>query len=60
MCFSKITLTNSVYFLNYENYFEDLLESIPDHGKIILIIFLFKSDIDFLKECGFVKKDINR
>ena len=42
------------------NYFKDLFESIPDYRKIVLLIFLIKSDEDLLKECGFLMSDINR
>ena len=41
------------------NYFTDLFESIPDDKKIVLIMFLFKNDVNFLYECGFLKGDIN-
>ena len=41
------------------NYFEDLFESIPDHRKIVLLIFLIQNDKNLLKEIGFSKKDIN-
>ena len=41
------------------NYFKDLFESIPDYKKIVLLMFLFKNDVNFLYECGFLKGDIN-
>ena len=41
------------------NYFKDLFESIPDYEKIVLLMFLIKSDVDILYECGFLKVDIN-
>ena len=41
------------------NYFKDLLESIPDYKKIVLLMFLIKNDVNFLYECGFLKGDIN-
>ena len=44
--------------MNYENFFKDMFESIPDYRKRVLLIFLFKNDNDFLKECGFLNKDI--
>ena len=44
----------------YENYFEDLFESISDYRKKVLLIFLIQNDDDFLKESGFLKSDINR
>ena len=42
------------------NYFEDIVESIPDYRKIVLIIFLIQNDENLLKEIGFCKTDINR
>ena len=45
--------------MNYENYFKDLLESIPDYRKIVLIIFLIQNDKNLLKEIGFSKHDVN-
>ena len=41
------------------NYFKDLFESIPDHRKLVLIIFLFQNDKNLLKGIGFNKLDIN-
>ena len=41
------------------NYFKELLESIPDYRKIVLLIFLIQNDKNLLKEIGFSKKDIN-
>ena len=46
--------------MNYENYFKDKLESIPDYRKIVLLMFLIKNNEDLLKECGFLKSDIIR
>ena len=46
--------------MNYENYFENLFESIPNYRKIVLLLFLIKNDVDLLNECGFPKHDINR
>ena len=43
-----------------ENYFEDMLESIPDYRKIVLILFLIQNDKGLLKECGFLKSDVHR
>ena len=37
--------------MNSENYFKDMFESIPDNRKIILLIHLFQSGDDLLKEC---------
>ena len=41
------------------NYFTDLFESILDYKKIVLWMFLIKSHVIFLYECGFLKGDIN-
>ena len=41
------------------NYFTELFESIPDYKKIVLLMFLFKNDVNFSYECGFLKGDIN-
>ena len=46
--------------MNYENYFNDMFESIPDYRKIVLLMFLTKNDVDLLNECGYIKNDINR
>ena len=45
--------------MNNVNYFKEIFESIPDYKKIVLLIFLIKSDVNFLYECGFLKSDIN-
>ena len=37
--------------MNSETYFKDMFESIPDNRKIILLILLFQSGDDLLKEC---------
>ena len=42
------------------NYFKDIIESIPDYRKIVLLIFLIQNDKNLLKEIGFSKNDINR
>ena len=36
--------------MNYENYFKDIFESIPDYRKIVLLIFLIQNDKNLLKE----------
>ena len=45
-------------------YFKDMLKSIEDYRKIILLIFIIKRDDEFLKEIGlsddFIKKTIQR
>ena len=53
--------------MNYENYSEDMLESISAYRRIVLLIFFIQNDInhfqfgiDFLKECIFLKYDNNR
>ena len=40
-------------------YFRDLFESISDHKKIVLFMFLMKNDVKFLYECGFLRGDTN-
>ena len=42
------------------NYFKDLLESIPDYRKIVLLVFLIQNDKKLLKETGFSERDISR
>ena len=46
--------------MDYENYFKDMFESIPDYRKIVLLLFLIQNDTNFLKEIGFSENDINR
>ena len=46
--------------MNYENYFKDMFETIPDYRKIVLLLFLFKNDSGLLTECGLLKNDIIR
>ena len=46
--------------MNYETYFKDLFQSIPDYRKIVLSKFLNKKDPDLLKECGFSKNGMSR
>ena len=45
--------------MNCEDYFQNIFESIPDYGKIVLLISLIKKDKNLL-ECGFLKIDNNR
>ena len=45
--------------MNNVIFFTDLFESIPDHKKIVLLMFLIKNYVNFLYECGFPKGDIN-
>ena len=44
--------------MNYENYFIDLLESIEDYRKTVLLLFLFQNDKNLIKEIGFSKNVI--
>ena len=37
-----------------------MFKSIPDYRKTVLLLFLIKDDEDLLKECGFLKREINR
>ena len=46
--------------MNHVNYFKELLESIQEYKKIILLLFLIQNDINLLTECGFVRNDLNR
>ena len=45
--------------MDYENYFKDMFESIPDYKKLVLLMFLIKNDANFLYESPFLKGDIN-
>ena len=45
--------------MNNSNYFKDIFESIIDHRKIVLLIFLIQNDKTLLKEIGFSKHDVN-
>ena len=40
------------------SYFKDLFESTPNYEKIVLLLFLYKNDVNFLYECGFLERDI--
>ena len=46
--------------MNYENYLRDLIESIEDYRKIVLLIFLVQNDKTLLNGIRFSKNDINR
>ena len=46
--------------MNYENYFKDLFESIPDYRKIFLSFSLIQNKVNFFPEVGFSEHDINR
>ena len=43
-----------------EKYFEELLISIKDYKKLILLIFLIQNDKNFLREIGFSENHIDR
>ena len=45
--------------MNYENSFKDMLESIPEYRKIVLLIFIFQNDKKLLHEIRFSERDIN-
>ena len=45
--------------MNHVTFSKDLFESTPDLRKIVLILFLFKNDVDILHECSYLKTDIN-
>ena len=46
--------------MNYENFFYDIFEPIPDYKKIVLLLFLFQNDRKLLHEIGFSEHDIDR
>ena len=46
--------------MGHVTYFQDLLESISEYGKIALLRFLIENDVDSVSECGFLKNDIFR
>ena len=60
MCFSNITITHSVYYMEKVKYFKDLFESIPDYRIIVLLRFLIKNDAELLQECDYLRNDFNR
>ena len=45
--------------MNYEHHFKDMIESIPDYRKIVIIKFIIKYENKFLLEGGFLKSDFN-
>ena len=45
--------------MNNINYFKDIIESIHDNKKIVLLIFLIQNNKNLLKETGFMENDIN-
>ena len=42
------------------NYFKDLVESMPDYKKSVLLMFVIKEENGFLNECGFLKNVLKR
>ena len=46
--------------MNYENYFKDMIESIPDYRETVILKFLIENDMDLLHEIGFSECDIKR
>ena len=46
--------------MDNKNYFKDLIESILDYKKIVLLLFIYQNDKKFLREIGFSDCDINR
>ena len=46
--------------MNYENFFYDTFEPIPDYKKIVLLLFFFQNDRKLLHEIGFSEHDIDR
>ena len=37
-----------------------MFETIPDYRKIVILIFEIKNDEVLLKDCGFLKNNMNR
>ena len=46
--------------MNYENYFKDMFESIPDYTERVLLKLSIKNDEDSIKECGLFRSHITR
>ena len=46
--------------MDHVNYFADMLESILDNRKIILLLFSIQNDRNLLREVGFSERDIDR
>ena len=44
--------------MNNSDYFKDIIESIPNYRKIVLLIYLIQNDKRLLEEIGFSKKII--
>ena len=45
--------------MNNSDYFKDIVESIPNYRKIVVLIYLIQNDKRLLEEIGFSKKIIN-
>ena len=60
MCFSNITINNSVFWMDNSNYFRDLFESILDYRKIVLLRFSVQNDKKLLHEISSSERDKNR
>ena len=41
--------------MNFENFFKDIFESIPDYRKVVLLIFFIENDKELLKKLVLVK-----
>ena len=46
--------------MDNSNYLKDMIESITDYRKVVLLLFLIQNDKNLLKEIGFSRNDINR
>ena len=46
--------------MDNSKYFNDIIESIQDYKKIVLLIVLIQNDKNLLKEIGFSKSIVNR
>ena len=44
--------------MNNSKYFKDILKSIPDYRKIVLVKYLIQNDKNLLNEIGFSKANI--
>ena len=52
--------TQSVYYLDHVNFFEDLFESITEYRKKVLLLVSIENDVVLSHESGFVKNDNSR
>ena len=59
MCFIIFTITHSLYYVYHVNFFKSLLKSIPEQKKFVIIMFLFKNDVDMLYQKDLSKNDTN-